>query len=122
MHVLPLLPALLHDEDEPFPLYALELAALLTKARPGWVAKLDAAAFFEFLDVGHALNTAHNVALDARSPLDLALTLTRETIVVGFRAAGIWPFDPSKGLAHVTPATGAAGRARGRARGRRRSG
>ncbi|PSC68021.1 serine threonine-kinase ULK4 isoform B [Micractinium conductrix] len=65
-YVLPLVPALLSDED-PMPLYALKLLGALLEFNRAWVAEVAAAGlagrFFEWLSIAHPHNNVHNLRL-----------------------------------------------------------
>ncbi|KAK9809997.1 hypothetical protein WJX72_003108 [[Myrmecia] bisecta] len=65
-HVLPLVPALLSEED-PMPLYALKLLGALLDTKQSWVAHVERLGlvprFFEFLSLEHSNNNVHNIRL-----------------------------------------------------------
>ncbi|KAL3147840.1 hypothetical protein ABBQ32_002563 [Trebouxia sp. C0010 RCD-2024] len=64
--VLPLIPAVLQEED-PMPLYALKLLVVLLDTHPSWALHLQRLnlipRFFEFLSLEHSNNNVHNIRL-----------------------------------------------------------
>lgn len=64
--VLPLIPAVLEEED-PMPLYALKLLVVLLDTHPTWALHLQRLGlvprFFEFLSLEHSNNNVHNIRL-----------------------------------------------------------